>query len=138
MDTPDLVSGGLGALAGGLVTQLGNWLTKRTEKAPDLQETLNAAVAGVVRHYTEALRRSDGEATALRGEVAEMRRLVEELTLRIEDQSARIAEQSGEIDGLASHVASLERMITDLGGTPPPRRAKRAAAKSKTELGGCA
>lgn len=138
MDTPDLVTGGLGALAGGLVTQIGNWLTKRTEKAPDLQSTLNAAVAGVVKHYTDALERSDGEARALRSEVAELRRLVEEQTQRIEDQSSRMAEQSNEIGDLVAHVASLERAITDMGGTPPPRRKRAAPPKAKVETGGCA
>lgn len=135
MDTPDLVSGGLGALVGGIVTQIGNWMTKRTEKAPDLQETLNAAVAGVVKHYTDALERSNGEARALRVEVAELRRLVEEQTTRIEDQSGRIAEQSAEIEGLVSHVVSLERAIVEMGGTPPPRRKRPATAKPKTESG---
>lgn len=145
MDSPDLVTGGIGALAGAVATGLLGWLTKRTEKtleldtkraerAPDMQETLNAAVAGVVKHYTDALARSDEESRALRGEVAELRRLVEDQTARIEDQSQRIAEQSVEIEGLVTHVVSLERAIVDMGGTPPPRRKRTPSAKSKAEM----
>lgn len=132
MDTPDLASGGIGALLGATLTAVFGWLSKRAEKAPDLQETLSKAVAGVVQHYTDALAHSDGEARALRVEVGELRRLVEDQTMRIEEQSARIAEQSSEIDGLAQHVTSLEKVIIDMGGTPPRR--KRARAKAASEV----
>lgn len=134
MDAPDLATGGLGALAGAVVTGILGWLTKRTEKAPDVQTTINAAVDGVVAHYARALERSDAEAVALRREVAELRRLVEDQTARIEDQSQRITDQSAEIEGLVSHIGRLEAAIVDLGGNPPPRRKRAAPVKAKCEV----
>ena len=152
MDTPDLVTGSVGALAGAIATGLLGWLTKRTEKtleidakraerAPDQQESINAAVAGVVRHYAEALTRSDAEiaerraeAQALRAEVAELRRLVEAQTERLEEQSIKIADQSAEIDGLIGHITRLEQAFTAAGLSPPARR-KRPASPSER---GCA
>lgn len=115
---------------GGAVGALGGWMAKRVEKAPDIQETLSKAVAGVVSHYTAALTRADAEvedrrreAQALRDDVADLRRLVE-------GQTRKLEEQSSEIEGLVAHIERLEASITDLGGKPPARRPRKI--KSET------
>ena len=132
MDTSELVSGGIGAVAGAVVTQIGSWWTKRAEKAPDLQETLTHAVAGVVKHYTDALAAERNEAQALRAEVADLRRIIEDQSARIEEQSHRIADQSEEIGGLNAHVEALTDALTAAGLNPPPRRKR---APKSTEAG---
>lgn len=118
-------------LFGALFGAVGGWLAKRAEKAPDIQATLNDAVARVVEHYKVALDRSDEElaearrdAAVLRDELAEMRRL-------IEAQSVKLDEQSIEIELLVKQIGSLEQQIVDLGGQPPARRL-RSKAKEVT------
>ncbi len=118
-------------IAGALAGAIGGWLAKRAEKAPDIQATLNEAVARVVEHYRVALDRSDEDAAearreseALRAEIGEMRRL-------IEDQSRKLDEQSAEIEQLVGLIGSLEHQIVALGGQPPARRL-RARAKEVT------
>ncbi len=116
------VSGMVGVVVGAVA----GWAGKRVEKAPDIQTTLTAAIADVVKHYKDALDRADGTNSALREEIAELRRLVEA-------QSDKIEEQSTEIAGLVEHVVNLEASIRDLGGKPPPRR-RRPTAPAEGEV----
>lgn len=122
----------LSAIGGGFIGAVGAWIAKRAEKAPDMQATLTAAIADVVKHYQAALDRSDGEASALRTDVAELRRLVEDQSAKIEDQSSKIDDQRAEIEGLVTHIGQLEEAIIAMGGKPPARRRRKCEAGNDT------
>jgi hypothetical protein len=93
------------AMLSGLAGLVAGYVSKRIEKAPDVQASLNAAVAGVIAHYTEALRASEASMDAMRGEIRALRETVGEL----ED-----------------HIDLLTTALEKAGVAPPPRR-KRAA-----------
>jgi predicted RNase H-like nuclease (RuvC/YqgF family) len=101
---PALVGAGIGAL--------GQWLVTRANKAPDVQTSLNAAVAGVIQHYEQALERATKEIGALRVEIEGLRKTVEE--------------QSSIIEDLESHVDELTDAMTKSGVSPPSRPRRRA------------
>lgn len=93
----------VGAIAG--------WLTARAKAKPDVQSVTNAAVAGIIQHYTQALTEQTHEVRTLRLEIAEMRET-------IEDQTREIAE-------LNNHIVDLSNALEQHGVPPPPRRSRR-------------
>ncbi len=103
-----LTSPTMHALVGALVGAIGQWLVTRANKAPDVQTSLNAAVAGVIQHYELALERATREIGALRTEIEGLRKTVEDQSLIIED--------------LESHVDELTAAMTKSGVAPPVRQ----------------
>jgi septal ring factor EnvC (AmiA/AmiB activator) len=102
------ILGPLCALVGGLAAQIFTWRTKRVERAPDMQESVNAAVSSAVSLFTATLNRAE----------------------------AAIAQLSQEVMHLKAEVSDLNEHITDLNSTlerhnipPPPRRARAAARR---------
>lgn len=106
---------------GVVVTALLGWFGVRTQKAPDIQASLNQGVAEVIKHYTTALEAARNEIMALRAEVVELRRTVE-------TQNDRLERQSDEIDSLNQHVEALTVELVRAGIDPPMRR-KTSSAK---------
>lgn len=109
---------GIGGIIGAVLT----WLGVRTKasadvraaeaaKAPDIQATLNAAVAGVIKHYTDALE-------AARAEMAALRQTIEE-------QSALIEQQGAIIEDLQRHVDDLTAAMVKAGVPMPTRKKSR-------------
>lgn len=83
-------------------------VTARYNKAPDVQAVTNAAVAGIIQHYTQALADQTKEVHALREEIAELRHTVER--------------QNTEIADLNGHIIELSAALSRHGIDPPPRR----------------
>ena len=102
-------SGGVGAIAGALAA--------RWNSAPKVQEVTNAAVAGIIKHYTDALAEQTQEVHKLRAEIIAMRNT-------IEDQSREIAE-------LNNHILDLSKALQEHGVPPPPRRRRVVAENAK-------
>lgn len=82
--------------------------TARYNSAPKVQEVTNAAVAGIIQHYTQALTDQTKEVHSLRDEIAELRGTVEA-------QNIEIAE-------LNNHIVDLSAALGRHGIEPPPRR----------------
>lgn len=99
------ISGVAGAVAGAVATVF----AARAKAKPEVQAATNAAVAGIIQHYTNALAEQTREVHNLRKEVAAMRDT-------IEDQSREIAE-------LNNHIIDLSAALNRAGIQPPPRRA---------------
>lgn len=93
------------AMLSGVAGLVAGYVSKRIEKAPDVQASLNAAVAGVITHYTEALKAAETSMHEMRDEIRALRETVSEL----ED-----------------HIDSLTTALEKAGVAPPPRR-KRVA-----------
>ncbi len=89
------------------------WLAARAKAKPDVQAVTNAAVAGIIQHYTQALTDQTKEVHQLRDEIAEMRDT-------IEGQSREIAE-------LNNHIVDLSNALEQHGVPPPPRRRQPAS-----------
>ena len=106
------------AMLSGVAGLAAGYLSKRVEKAPDVQASLNAAVAGVIAHYTDALKASSAQIEAMRSEIVVLRETVERQSETIEQQSVKIGELEEHID---LFTAAFEK-----AGVTPPRR-KRAA-----------
>lgn len=98
------ISGLLGTVSGSVATVL----VARRKTAPDVQAVTNAAVAGIIQHYTQALAEQTREVHALRGEIADLRDT-------IEGQNQEIAE-------LNNHIIDLSTALERHGVSPPPRR----------------
>lgn len=98
------VSGGVGAVAGAISTMI----AARFKSEPDVKAVTNAAVAGIIQHYTEALAAQTKEVYELRSEIAELR-------LTVEAQNQEIAE-------LNNHIIDLSSALDRHGIVPPPRR----------------
>ena len=114
-----LVNPTFAAMISGLAGLVAGFLMKRVEKAPDVQASLNAAVAGVIAHYTDALKASSAQIEAMRAEIVVLRETVERQSETIDQQSVKIGELEEHID--------LFTAAFDKAGVTPPRR-KRAAA----------
>lgn len=84
------------------------WLAARAKAKPDIQSVTNAAVAGIIQHYTQALTDQTREVHALRDEITDLRHT-------IEAQNIEIAE-------LNNHVVDLSNALARHGIAPPPRR----------------
>lgn len=93
--------GFIGTAVGGLVAGIIGYFTKRVEKAPDVQTSLDRAVAGVVDHYVKALAGSHEEMREMRGEIRALRETVAELQ---------------------EHIDELTAALEKAGVAPPPRR----------------
>lgn len=104
------VTGMIGIVSGALA----QFLVARVNKAPDMQASLNAAVAGVIQHYEKALERSSSEIAQLRAQIENLRTTVEGQTETIED--------------LEGHIEELTQAMAKAGVVPPPRRKRGAAA----------
>lgn len=102
-------TGAVAAIIGTLV----GLLTKRAEKAPDMQASLDKAVSSVVGHYVAALASSDALIRKLMDEVQEAREEVRALRETIGD--------------LEQHIDQLTQALAEAGIKPPPRR--RAGAR---------
>jgi hypothetical protein len=110
------------AMVSGLAGLIAGFVMKRVEKAPDVQASLNAAVAGVITHYTEALKASSAQIEAMRAEIVVLRETVERQSETIDQQSIKIGELEEHID--------LFTAAFDKAGVTPPSRRKRAASAS--------
>lgn len=84
------------------------WLAARAKAKPDIQSVTNAAVAGIIQHYTQALTDQTREVHSLRDEIADLRATVEA-------QNVEIAE-------LNNHIVDLSAALARHGVEPPPRR----------------
>ena len=84
------------------------WLAARAKAQPDMQTVTNAAVAGVIGHYIEALTLQTAEVHSLRADIEELRQTVEL-------QNVEIAE-------LNNHIGDLSAALARHGIAPPPRR----------------
>lgn len=105
------LSGGIGAIAGAIATVF----AARFKSEPEVQAVTNAAVAGIIQHYTQALTDQTKEVHELRAEIAEMRDT-------IEGQSREIAE-------LNNHIVDLSKALQEHGVPPPPRRKRASESK---------
>ena len=99
-----LVNPTFAAMVSGLAGLVAGYVMKRVEKAPDVQASLDKAVAGVVDHYVKALSLNHEEMKELRGEIRAMRETIADLE---------------------EHIDLLTTALEKAGVTPPPRR-KRA------------
>lgn len=86
-------------------------MAARWKAKPSVQSVTNAAVAGIIQHYTQALTDQTREVHELRKEVAEMRDT-------IEDQTREIAE-------LNNHIVDLSTALEQHNVPLPPRRRMR-------------
>ncbi len=102
-----------GTFIGGLVAALAGVVTKRTEKAPDIQTSLNAAVSSVIAHHVTALAAADAEKMQLLRELAEMR-----------DEIRAMRETIAELE---EHIDLLTQAMSK-AGLPPPTRQKGSKA----------
>lgn len=97
--------------ATGVIGALLTWLGIRTQKAPDMQDSINKAVAEIVKHYIVALEAARAEVTSLRLDLADLRRTIES--------------QNAEIDALNDHVQALTTQLVRMGVEPPLFRSNR-------------
>lgn len=95
----------------GVVAAILTWLGIRTQKAPDMQESISKAVAEIIKHYTSALEAARTEVTSLRLELADLRRTIEA--------------QNAEIDSLNDHIQALTTQLVKMGIEPPQFRSSR-------------
>ncbi|NEV80555.1 hypothetical protein DYI24_26330 [Rhodopseudomonas sp. BR0C11] len=86
----------------------------REKSEPNVQTAISEAVAGLVKHYTQALAEQTAEVRELRNEIAELRRTVE-------SQNEEIAELNREISGLNDHIDALSSELKKHGIEPPAR-----------------
>jgi uncharacterized coiled-coil protein SlyX len=112
LTTSGFGTGALGTIAGAI----GAIATARIRSKPDVQAVTNAAVAGIIQHYTTALAAQTKEVHDLRAEIAEMRET-------IENQSREIAE-------LNNHILDLSKALQEHGVPPPPRRRRATSAET--------
>lgn len=105
-------AGAAGAVAGAIATVV----TARIRSKPDVQAVTNAAVVGIIQHYTTALAEQTKEVHDLRAEIVAMRET-------IEDQSREIAE-------LNNHIIDLSKALQEHGVPPPPRRRRGVVAET--------
>jgi len=96
---PTLITGAFGVV-GAAIGAIGTWLVARTNKAPDVQETLDKAVAGIIKHYTDA--------------IGDLKKEVERLRETINEQSEMIT-------ALETHIDALTSEMTTAGMKPPKR-----------------
>jgi len=96
------------AAIAGAISAVATAFAIRWKSKPDVQAVTNAAVAGIIQHYTQALTDQTKEVHELRREVAEMRDTIEA--------------QSREIAELNNHIIDLSAALDQHGVTPPPRR----------------
>jgi septal ring factor EnvC (AmiA/AmiB activator) len=82
--------------------------TARWKSEPDVQSVTNAAVAGIIQHYTQAL--------------ADQTREVHDLREEIKDMRATVEAQNVEIAQLNDHIIDLCDALARRGVTPPTRR----------------
>ncbi len=110
------------SLAGGVLT----WLGVRTQKAPDIQASLNKGTSELIDQYIRALDLSRKEAHAMgeqmvalqstidaqSSDIRDMRETIERQSTEIESQRAEIERQRGEIghlNGLVEHMTEVLR-----------------------------
>jgi hypothetical protein len=98
--------GVVGTAVGGVVAGVVGYFSKRVEKAPDMQASLDKAIAGVVDHYVKALAGSHDEMREMRSEIRAMRETIADLE---------------------EHIDSLTAALEKAGVAPPPRRKRTAA-----------
>lgn len=105
------VAGAFGTIGGGVAGAF----AARWRAAPSVQAVTNAAVAGIIQHYTDALAAQTQEVHALRVEVADLRVTIEA--------------QNMEIAYLNLHIIDLSAALEKHGVNPPPppQRPKRPA-----------
>lgn len=99
----------------GVVAAILTWAGIRTQKAPDMQESISKAVAEIIKHYTSALEAARTEVTSLRLELADLRRTIEA--------------QNAEIDSLNDHIQALTAQLVKLGIEPMAFRSSRSHHK---------
>lgn len=102
---------GFTAAGAGVIGGVLTWLGIRTQKAPDMQESISKAVAEIIKHYTSALEAARTEVTSLRLELADLRRTIEA--------------QNAEIDSLNDHIQALTTQLVKMGIEPPQFRSSR-------------
>jgi peptidoglycan hydrolase CwlO-like protein len=107
-----LTSSAFTALMAATIGSFATYLGTRTAKAPDIQDSLNAAVAGITKHYQEALVSSTTQIAALRFEIEALRKTVEAQTHTIEE--------------LETHITELTAEMRKAGVQPPPRRSGKS------------
>lgn len=110
--------GFIGTVVGGLVAAVAGMVTKRVEKAPDVQTSLNAAVSSVIDHHVKALAAADAEKAQLHHELAEMRGEIRALRETIAE--------------LEEHIDSLTQAMVQHGVKPPPLK-RRASGKQQAQ-----
>lgn len=88
---------------------------------PEAQAALDQAVAGLIRHYTEALQQQTAEVRELRLEIAEQRDEIARLRVTVDDNNDEIARLNREIAGLNDHVTALSNELKRHGIDPPAR-----------------
>lgn len=92
-----IITGLIGAIGGYLTSRMGV-KTKRIEKAPELQEHLNKAVADIISHYTKALEQEKAR------------------------HADHIAEMDEKLDRALARIEQLEDTMRASGMTIPPHR----------------
>jgi hypothetical protein len=83
------------------------YLSKRTETAPGIQNSITAAVAGIMGHYEKSLAASMVQIEAMRAEIGSLRNTVEA--------------QSTVIGDLETHIDNLTDAMVRAGVKPPTR-----------------
>jgi peptidoglycan hydrolase CwlO-like protein len=107
-----------------ILSALGGWLAARAGKAPDVQSSITAAVAGIMTHYQSALDLSSKQVAALAAEIDGLHRTIEAQTATIAGLQATVEGQTETISTLESHIDELTAAMRASGVTPPPRRAR--------------
>lgn len=97
------IAGAIGAIAGAIGA--------RWRSAPSTITATSVAVAGILKHYTDALHEQVLEAKALRAEVALLHETVNE--------------QSREIADLTNQVFDLNALLKEHNIPPPPPRTRK-------------
>ena len=121
------------ALLGGIVTALSGYLVARRNTAPSVQESLNAGVAKMIEHYTQALEAGRKEIADLKVEILTLKHMTLELARTIEALADHIEE-------LHVHIDDLTAAMLAAGLTPPsrpPARSSRGARARAEAASGC-
>jgi peptidoglycan hydrolase CwlO-like protein len=108
------VTGGIAAIIASLLTYFGIRSQAASQAAPDIQNSLNAGVAEVVKHYTTALEDARKAIYELKIEVNALQRTTDELRRTIHSQSE-------EIEILNDHIVDLTSAMVKAGLNPPQR-----------------
>lgn len=88
-------------------------------RIPEVQETLNAAVGEIVKHYKEALENSVRETAEFRQEVHRLSELVINQTKRLAEQSEFLNHQKEVIEELERHIEELTEAMKQKGIAVP-------------------
>lgn len=89
------------------------WLGTRSNKAPDVQTSLNAGFDGIVTHTTALLEQARTDAANLRSELDRVRGLVDQYEETFEELNRFVIM-------MHSDIQKLVRVIHEAGLTPPP------------------